>query len=359
MGKPRKLPEDYHALASERGFSWLGPNVLNNAAGTYWRCEYGHTWRASYGNIRAGKACPDCARSVRANKHRIPAVAYAQLAQQRGFDWLGPSVRRTDEHTRWRCSHGHIWSATLDKIRAGRNCPYCSRRARITHDDYTSIAFARGFYWLGPQVPRSLDNTRWKCAEGHTWEASYNAVKNCGSGCPHCAGLLPKSPFDYQALAHIRGFEWLGPMVERVIYKTGWRCSLGHDWQARYNDLQQGRGCPQCRDMENGARVSKPQRTLNHMLNGTLNYSVARYKIDVAIIRDGVHVAVEYDSWYWHRHKQAHDNKRDRDLIALGWHILRIKSDELLPTRHQLDQAIEALVAGSHYEEIVLADWSP
>jgi hypothetical protein len=55
-----------------------------------------------------------------------------------------------------------------------------------------------------------------------------------------------KLPAHYEALAIKRGFMWLGPEVANVMSKTGWRCSKGHDWQATYNVIHQGHGCPEC-----------------------------------------------------------------------------------------------------------------
>jgi len=33
---------------------------------------------------------------------------------------------------------------------------------------------------------RSVFNLKWQCAKGHTWEASFNNIKNCGQWCPSC-----------------------------------------------------------------------------------------------------------------------------------------------------------------------------
>ena len=42
------VDEDYHALATERGFHWLGPEVHTAHDKTSWRCEEGHQWEAAY-----------------------------------------------------------------------------------------------------------------------------------------------------------------------------------------------------------------------------------------------------------------------------------------------------------------------
>ena len=93
------------------------------------------------------------------------------------------------------------------------------------------------------------------------------------------------------------------------------------------------------------------------MLGGELNHPFGRYNIDVALKIDGVAIAVEYDSWFWHAHRQEQDVQRDEELLAADWRVLRIKSNVLLPTHEQLDAAIACLLAGESQIEIVLDDW--
>lgn len=109
--------------------------------------------------------------------------------------------------------------------------------------------------------------------------------------------------------------------------------------------------------MVNGVYVSKPQLTLHAMLGGNLNYRVGRYAIDIALTMDTHRIGIEYDCQYWHKGKEKHEAKRDAYLIGLGWHMLHIKTNILLPTREQLDAALTLLVNGATYAEIVLADW--
>ena len=79
-----------------------------------------------------------------------------------------------------------------------------------TPADYHALAEKRGFHWLGPEVPNVDTRTAWECGFGHRWEATHSNLRR-GSGCPFCAGVAPKTPADYHALAEERGFRWLGP----------------------------------------------------------------------------------------------------------------------------------------------------
>lgn len=109
--------------------------------------------------------------------------------------------------------------------------------------------------------------------------------------------------------------------------------------------------------MVNGFYTSKPQLAIHELLGGEVNRREWRYGIDVAILLDGVAIAVEYDCWYWHQDRVDKDAKRDAFLQSRGWRMLHIKSANLVPTIDQLNAAINRLVQGSLYEEIVLGDW--
>ncbi|MCA9941850.1 MAG: hypothetical protein H6656_00685 [Ardenticatenaceae bacterium] len=240
---PRRITEsDYITLAEENNFTWVG-NVLPRRTHdkTRWQCREGHHWQASYHNIKHnGSGCPYC-------RGTAPKVAkdYRALARNRKFVWIGPEVATTTSKTGWRCRNNHTWLASFSHIQAGRGCPHCAGKAPKTHRNYIQLADQRGFVWLGPMVSRVSVKTGWECAHGHRWQASFNSISN-GSGCPHCANNFPKTERDYHALADQHGFQWLGPKVQNALTPTAWLCANEHIWWARYNDLQQGLRCGHC-----------------------------------------------------------------------------------------------------------------
>lgn len=413
----RKTPDDYRKLATNRGFNWLGPEVSNTVTKTRWQCDQGHKWYSIYSNIRKGSGCPYCAK-----KAPKRSADYHLLAKKRKFKWLGSTIKTVMDKTLWECEHKHRWESRYNDIQQGLGCPYCSNRARKIPRDYFALAHDKGYSWLGPEADNTHAKTTWQCAKGHRWESRYHDIQR-GYGCPFCANSIPKTREDYYELAHERGCTWIGPKVktthvktewecskkhrwyatyhsvlsekgcptcaidrraskrrhdpaeyhklaeERGIHwlgpevrntgeKTRWECSEGHQWFTRYNDILKGGGCPTCIDMVNSARVSKPQRELCEMLSGKLNLPMGPYNIDIAISIDGIPIAIEYDSWYWHSGREARENERDQYLISKGWRVLRVKSNTLLPTEKQLSRAISYLLAGNDYFEIMLRDWS-
>ena len=267
--------------------------------------------------------------------------------------------------TTWECSEGHQWEAEYNRIQQGHGCPYCAGQGRKTPEDYHSICNGL-MEWLGPKVPNTSTKTEWLCLVcGNKWWSTYSNISS--RGCPECgylkrANQLRMKPKAYKQLATRRGFVWLGPEVPVVTAKTWWRCENGHEWEATYHAIRgKGTGCPECLDFENGQRVSQPQRDLHAMLEqfGTavLNEPHGRLNIDVGLTVGDVKIAVEYDCWYWHKDRLKKDARRDRRLIRDGWRVLRVKSSTSLPTKEQLETAVNELINGRFYTEIVLPDW--
>lgn len=124
---------------------------------------------------------------------------------------------------------------------------------------------------------------------------------------------------------------------------------------AHYHGIQSGKGCPTCVDVVNGMRVSGPQRQLCEMLGGKLNYPCGSYRIDVALPEEKI--AVEYDCWFWHGHKQKEDIQRDECLIAAGWKILHVRANRMLPVYSELRAALDQLDGSKRRAEVILDDW--
>jgi len=351
----RKTEKDYRLLAEKRGFKWvdekLPPNVLTK---TLWQCEKKHKWLSTYVNIYSGHGCPYCS-----GKAKKTEEDYYKLAKSYGFKWIG-NVLPKNNHTKtwWECEKGHRWEAKYNNICSGRGCPYCSGKAKKTEEDYYKLAKSYGFKWVGKILPKNSHmKTWWKCENGHRWKAEYNTIQH-GRGCPYCSNCVKKTEEDYHNLAKNHGFKWVGVELPlNVSTKTLWKCEKGHRWEATYSNLQQGRGCPYCKDMINGAIVSKPQIKLNNLLCGSLNYPESRYRIDIAIMRKSQKIAVEYDCQYWHNGREEHDAKRDKFLISRGWKVLHVKSGVLLPTRKQIKQAINQILNNRRVINLYLEDW--
>lgn len=292
----RKTSDDYALLANERGCTWLGPEVPNTGTKTRWRCSEGHEWRARYDSIQRGHGCPVCGGTA----PRTPEDYHVLATERGFDGWLGPEVPNVRTKTKWRCDQGHEWWATYNRIQQGYGCPVCGGNAPRTPEDYRALAIERGLEgWLGPEVPNIKIRTKWRCSEGHEWWTTYASIR-AGGGCPACAGTAPKTPEDYQSLASERNFGWLGPKVSNVTFsKTKWRCGKGHEWWATYNNVQQGSGCPICNESRGETAIADTLDTLSIKYGRQAAFRKCRnhhpLPFDFSFTLRNVRFLVEYD----------------------------------------------------------------
>ena len=369
----RKEPADYEVMARRRNAEWLGPVVPNANTRTGWKCLVcGREWQAIYNSLQRGSACPACCVRRRNEANRTKPVEYHALAATHGLRWTGSYPESANHGTEWECQAGHRWMTTYVRIREGRGCARCARAAHLErcaaerHDEaaYRAAGDAAGLEWLGPRVASANAKTGWRCrACGRTWTESYHRLAS-GRGCPRCSldrrNECLRIPGErYRALARRRGFVWLGPRPEQSVRPTRWQCPRGHVWESPYVCVVRGSGCHECQDRVNGMPVSGVQRRLAERLGGELNHRVGRRCIDVSIQREGVRIAVEYDSWFYHGHpdRQAYDEARDQALIQLGWRVLRVRSSYALPSADELDAAVGWLLGGEQRVVITMAQW--
>jgi len=256
---------------------------------------------------------------------------YSALAVSRGFVWLGPEVRSITAKTGWQCPKLHEWQGTYNDIyHSGSGCPHCANCVRKVSADYHSLAKEHGFEWMGPEVKGVMAKTGWKCAKGHEWQSRYNDIKT-GYGCPYCGGHGRKTPEDYLTLALEKGYEWLGPFVEKVNITTSWKCGRGHVFKSRYNSLQQGQGCPRCVH-----HISEPEAELRELVRlalpetiGNIRGLLKNKKFELDIYLPSLKKAVEYDGW---RHtleaNRERDARKDRECVEAGIKLLRVTHEE-------------------------------
>ena len=277
VGRIRKTPSDYRALAATRGWTWLGPAVTSSRATTRWRCAAGHVVSARYSNVQQGTGCPAC--SGRARK---TAADFRALGRQKGLRWLGQRALPTALKTRWRCAAGHGFRASYNTVQAGHACPACAGRLPRVAADYRRIGREHGLTWLGPLPPLTSVPTRWRCQAGHVWTTRLDTVRR-GHRCPHCSGHAPKTAADYRALARARRYRWRGQTLPpNTATKTLWECSLGHRWSQRYSALQQGSGCPTCARRGRAGLKAAIQRLQRAAAQAKRRMRVARREKDEA-----------------------------------------------------------------------------
>jgi hypothetical protein len=178
-----------------------------------------------------------------------------EIAESRGGVCLTQSYLGSQELHRWRCANGHEWNAAPNNIKFGTWCPICraaerGSRLKYSLEEIKAIAVERGGECLSTTYQSLIYKLRWRCNQGHEWEAlASNVVR--GNWCPKCAGIKGGearrgSIVEYQTIAQSRGGQCLSTEYRNKEVKLRWRCSYGHEWESRAGCVKRGQWCPTC-----------------------------------------------------------------------------------------------------------------
>lgn len=168
------------SLAVKKGGLCLSTEYKNNHTKLKWKCKEGHVWESPAIHIKNGSWCPICA----GNRPKSIEL-FKKLAQERNGECLSTEYANIHTKLKWQCNDGHEWMATPNSIQRGSWCPYCSGNVRLTLVDMKTLAMQRGGQCLSKEYVNNHTKLRWKCKEGHEWEATPSHVKN-GTWCPIC-----------------------------------------------------------------------------------------------------------------------------------------------------------------------------
>ncbi len=101
--------------------------------------------------------------------------------------------------------------------------------------------------WMG-----TVQKHRFRCAQGHEWEAIASNVIHRHTWCPICKpekignSNRKHSVESMMRLAALKGGQFLSDSFESVNHKYRWQCSQGHEWIAAPADIRRKTWCPQC-----------------------------------------------------------------------------------------------------------------
>ena len=189
----------------------------------------------------------------------------------------------------------------------------------------------------------------WICSKDHEWQAKI-ANRNNGNGCPYCSGRYAvKGENDLQTINPILAKEWshgknngLFPqdIMSNSNKKVWWKCSKGHEWQATIANRNKGNGCPVCNSER---KTSFPEYVLVYYLQqsgleAVHSYKGKGYELDIYI--PSLKIAIEYDGYYWHKHRTKKDLEKNYKCKKDGIKLYRIR-EGLLPLN---DSSIDYVV---------------
>ena len=239
-------------LAKAKGGKCLSIVYIDKVSKLQWQCSNGHTWYARGSIVRKRDWCYQCTREKFRQKN---FKAFQKFAEKKGGKLLSGQFIDWNLKLKWRCSEGHVWEADAAQIKNNRTwCPYCAGKAKHTLDEACKLAQRLGGKCLSSSYINSLTNLKWQCAYGHVWMACYASTYNRGSWCPKCAGKLKHTISEMKALAISRGGKCLSSKYVNSLTKLRWQCRHGHEWEAIPSGIIGGYWCGACADKVNAEK---------------------------------------------------------------------------------------------------------
>jgi hypothetical protein len=238
---------DLRRIVAERRGKILSDGYFNSQTRMRFRCARGHEWETTSNSILQGSWCARCVRAESPVHEARRLRVYRRLrriAAKRGGEVLSPAFRGSRIPLRFRCAEGHVWKAKAASIDDGVWCPNCGELRLL--ERLRAKAAEHGGILLSRSCRYHRDRVEWRCAQGHRWTNTAGAVLD-GRWCPRCRTAPPNDLERMRALARDRGGRCLSRTYVSASAKLRWRCSEGHEWEAPPGSLVQGTWCPVCR----------------------------------------------------------------------------------------------------------------
>lgn len=182
--RPRKLSLlFFQNYALSKGGSCLSEAFVHSKSKMRFRCRSGHEWEALPSNMASHESW--C--PVCSGNERHGLERFQKIAAERGGACLSEAYEGAAKKLRFRCAQGHEWEARPSCVNQGRWCHRCGGTARLDLEEMKRIAEARGGACLSESYKNARSKLRFRCAEGHEWESSAVGVKYQETWCPACA----------------------------------------------------------------------------------------------------------------------------------------------------------------------------
>ncbi len=111
-GNAKLSIKDAQRIAQEKAGKCISTEYSNSNDSLEWQCSRGHTWKASYAQIRRNTWCPKCA-----GNGKLSIQTMTNLAKAKGGECLSKLYVNNKTGLSWKCKYGHVWNATPDKIK--------------------------------------------------------------------------------------------------------------------------------------------------------------------------------------------------------------------------------------------------
>lgn len=149
-------------------------------------CDKGHTWKVCYYSSMTGCGCPECAQETKSKKRRLDNnIAIENLKKiHPDYDFSEFIYKNAKSKGKVKCSKGHIWFTSYEKLMLGRGCLECITRTQS--EAIKNLCEKRPEYDFSKFIYNgSVCKSTVICDKGHSFKIKYSKIME-GVGCPIC-----------------------------------------------------------------------------------------------------------------------------------------------------------------------------
>ena len=239
-----KTLQQCQEFAISKGGECLSTEYKNSKTKMKWKCKEGHEWDTCFNAVNIGGTwCKICAYKVLNRGLCCMTLQQCQeFAISKGGECLSAEYKNNRTKMKWKCKEGHVWDACVDGIKTARNwCKACSGTGLITIEDCRTYALSKGGKCLSTEY-KPNKKIRWKCHNNHEWDVWFN--RSSTSWCRECNRITIQ---DCQEIALLRKGQCLSTEFENCHKKMKWKCNKGHIWDAALKHIKyDSTWCPNC-----------------------------------------------------------------------------------------------------------------
>lgn len=306
----------------------------------WWKCEYGHEWKAKVDSRNRGSGCPFCSgRRVCVGFNDL-LTKKPELEKEWDYEKNAPLTPQdvtygSHKNIWWKCNKcSYQWQAPVKNRVNGSGCMLCGVKSAHDKTRQTQENFEAKLMINNPDVliigqylgiSQKIRCKGRECA--HEWEAlPYNLLN--GSGCPICWKTKPHERITNHYKSRAKSNEDFLDELKAVNVnitpldkytnnkmKIRLKCELcGNIWMQTPDAALRGQGCPAC----NHASTSFFEQLIFECMK--LAYPktevVSRDRKTIGLELDvfipSIRIAIEYGAWYWHKNQLHRDEAKQK-----------------------------------------------
>ncbi len=159
----------------------------------------------------------------------------------------------------------------FNDFRHGQRCPICAGKQKHTIEEVKDLAEKTGNRCISEEYKNAFTKLRFQCPVGHIYEMKFNNFQQ-GQRCPVCS--LNDVRLTFEKVSN-----FIDKTDQKLISegyldsksKLEFQCPLGHIYKKSFNSFQQGQRCPICTSKQTTSKAEKEIQTyVESIYKGTI-----------------------------------------------------------------------------------------